>query len=72
MGSKRSLGRVEGGVAHSEVQRRRNKLVSKGALLFEEEKGEMDKRLDLGLQDAPRSTTYTRDQTNAQKGRTVR
>jgi len=33
---------------------------------------EMDRRLDLGLQDAPRSTIYTRDQANAQKRRIVR
>jgi len=31
-----------------------------------------DRRLDLGLQDAPRSTTYTTDQTKARKGRIVR
>src|SRR5712671_4028306 len=31
-----------------------------------------NRRLDLGLQDASRSTTYTTDQTKARKGRTVR
>ena len=34
--------------------------------------GTEDRRLDLGLQDAPRSTICTRDQLKAQKGRTVR
>src|SRR5712675_2615627 len=31
-----------------------------------------DRRLDLGLHNAPRSTTYTIDQRKARKGRTVR
>jgi len=72
-------------VAHSKVQRRGDKSAPREeTLIFREGWGMRqviedamnaagrDRRLDLGLQDAPRSTTYTNDQTNAQKGRIVR
>jgi len=62
------------GAAHSEAQWRGGKSAPReGMLVFRGEKGEWlgtkgcDERLDLGLQDAPRSTVYT-DQTNRQKG----
>jgi len=62
------------GAAHSRVQGGGDKSVpGEGTLVFRggkrkyykwgysnEGETEMDRRLDLGLQDAPRSTTYTR------------
>jgi len=58
------------GAAHSEVQGREDESAPReGTLVFRGGKGEWlgtkgcDERLDLGLQDTPRSTIYT-DQTN--------
>ena len=69
-GGRRTQGKREESAAHSKVQGRRER----GNSGLENRGGgtEKDRRLDLGLQDAPRSTTYTTDQTKARKGRTVR
>ena len=66
-----STGRVleewEEGAAHSEAQkgeRGRDSGMEGGRRI----RVERDRRLDLGLQDTPRSTTYTRDQAKGPEG----
>jgi len=65
----------EKGAAHSEARKGEGTNTDGGTgrqKRNRRDRDRRDERLDLGLQDAPRSTTYTYISDKARKGRTVR